>query len=267
MVEHATSARLTHQSLGRGLSALEIVGEINGGAALAEIARATDLPRSTTHYLLQTLVDLGYLRQDPQTRRYHLAARAFQLARRGWSPAEIVEIAMPTLEGLCQLSGESTAVGMFRDGMVTLIAKRDADGPVRVVQDIGAQRPLHCTALGKALAADLTRRALMSTLTRRKLARYTSRTIVQRKQFEHELERVRRQGYATDDEEFAMDIRCVAAPVRDYTGRVIAAISVVGPKHRLPQHRWRRCQNMVIAAARELEGRLGHQSATEKTSG
>ena len=179
------------------------------------------------------------------------------LAGRTWSAEQLAEIALPFLADICHTTGESANVAMFRDGLVTLVAKRDADGPVRVVQDVGARRPLHCTALGKALIAWLPRAELHGVLDAISFGRFTPKTIVQRTDFERELRRVRAAGHAIDDEEFIPGVRCIAAPIFSYTEEVVAALGAIGPRHHMTQQKLRECGPLVQRCARELSYRLG----------
>ena len=132
------------------------VGEADAAAGaplqLAETARRLGLHRSTAHHIMQTLVALGWLRQDEHTRCYALSARPYQLTDRRWSVAQIGDVAQPLLERLTHETGEGTSVAAWVDGIVTIAAKREHDGPVRVVQDVGGERPIYCTAVGKAIA-------------------------------------------------------------------------------------------------------------------
>jgi len=133
-----------------------------------------------------------------------------------------------------------------------LVATRDADGPVRVVQSVGAQRPIHCTALGKVLLAwlpDDERARLVSGI---KFEKLTPKSIVQRTAFERELRRARVAGYAIDDEEFVTGVRCLAAPVFDQAGGVVMALGTIGPKHRMTHQRLRECRPMVLECAKRL---------------
>jgi len=236
---------------------LEVVAASGGSATLSEAARKANLARSTAHYVMQTLVGLGYLRQDRDSHAYELAAKVFMLAGRTWSAEQLAEIALPFLADICHATGESANVAMLRDGLVTLVAKRDADGPVRVVQDVGARRPLHCTALGKVLVAWLPQGELNGVLDGIHFGRFTAKTIVRRAEFERELRRVRSAGYAIDDEEFIPGVRCIAAPVFSYTEEVVAALGAIGPRHRMTQQKLRECGPLVQQRARELSHRLG----------
>jgi DNA-binding IclR family transcriptional regulator len=254
----AAGARLsTHRSLERGLRLVEVVALNGGSTSLAEAARRTGLHRSTAHHLLQTLVALGYLRQDPETRAYELAAKPFQLTGRTWSDAQLAEITQPFLAELTRRGGEGSSFAVYRDGAVTIVAKREHDGPVRVVQDVGAQRPLHCTAVAKAILAWLAQPELSGLLARLRFVRYTQKTITGRAAFEAELRRIRTAGYAIDDEEHIQGIRCIAMPVFGHAGQVVGSLCTLGPKSRVTQQKLRELRVPLAELSRALSERLG----------
>ena len=251
----------THQSLERGLRVLEATVAIGGAATVSEIARKTALPRSTTHHLLRALVEFGYLVQDGETRPYRLAPKLFRLTRRTWTKEQLAEIAMPFLDDLSRRSREGTSLAILRDGVVTIVAKRESEGPVRVVQEVGAERPIYCTAVGKALAAWLPERELEGIIGRTTFQAQTARTITAPATFRRELARIRATGFAMDNEEHIEGIRCLATPVRDHSGGVCASLCIVGPKSRLPQRRLAELRKPLAAVAADLAARLGFGSA------
>ena len=255
-IKGRNAERSTHQSLGRGLRVLEAVAALNGAASLAAVARRTALARSTTHYLMQALVTHGYLHQQPGGRNYQLGLKVFRLAGHRLNSEQIAAATMPVLNELSRLTHESVAVGIFRDDAVTLVATRDTEGPVRVVQSVGARRPIHCTGLGKVLLAWLPAAERSRLVAGLKLEKYTPKTIVQRTAFERELRRIHTSGYAIDDEEFVVGVRCLAAPVFDDSGEVTMAISAIGPKQRMTHQRLRECRPFVLECARKLSGQL-----------
>jgi DNA-binding IclR family transcriptional regulator len=252
---HAAS---THRSLERALRLLEAVA-LSGRCALSEVARRTSLHRSTAHHLLRTLVGLGYLRQDPESREYELGAKPFQLTGRVWSQEQLGELAQPFLADLTRRSGLGSSVAVYRDGVVTVVAKREDDGPVQVVQNVGAERPVHCTAVAKAIVAWLPRGELADALGRARLARYTAKTIVARAALEAELRRVHAAGYAIDDEEHIAGIRCIAMPVFGHAGQVVASMCVLGPKSRVTRRRLRELRRPLSELAERFSRRLGWQ--------
>ncbi|MFH1090171.1 MAG: IclR family transcriptional regulator [Pseudomonadota bacterium] len=248
----------THQSLDRGLRIIEAIAAINGSATLAEIARKTALARSTAHHLLQALVEFGYLVQDIRARTYTLGPKLFRLTGRAWSKEQLAEIAMPFLDELSRRTGEGTSLAVLRDGVVTVIAKREPEGPVRVVQEVGARRPIYCTAVGKALAAWLPGPELDGIISRTVFERKTPNTITSSTAFRRELARIRATGFAMDNEEHIEGIRCISTPVRDHSGEVRATLCVVGPKNHLPQRRLSEIRQALATVAGGLSARLGH---------
>ncbi len=247
----------THRSLERGLALLEAVAGAPRAVSLAETARRLGLHRSTAHHLMQTLVSAAYLRQDPATRGYELTPKLYQLTGRMWSAEQLGEIAQPFLEELTRATGEGTSVAAWINGSVTIAAKREADAPVRVVQDVGGNRPIYCTAVGKALAAWLPRSEVQAALARTRMERLTPKTITTPAAFEAELRRIRTAGHAIDDEEQYLGLRCIAVPVFCYTGQVFASMCVLGPKHRMTQQKLLAVRRPLSTLSRKLSERLG----------
>lgn len=256
--QRAADPGVTHRSLERGLSALELVASAQQPLALSEISRRMGLHRSTAHHLLQTLVALGWLRQDDESRGYALSARPYQLTGRKWSVEQIGAFAQPLLERLTQETGEGSSVAVWVNGIVTIAAKREADGPVRVVQDIGGERPLYCTAVGKAIAGWLPQAEVAAALCRQPMVQLTPKTITTLPAFEQELRRIRGSGYAIDDEEQFEGLRCIAVPVFCHTGQVAGSMCVVGPKHRMTHQKLASVRTPLAAGAHELSLRLGY---------
>jgi len=252
--------RTTHQSLERGLRLVEAVALNGARTSLAEAARRTGLHRSTAHHLLQTLVSLGYLRQDAETRGYELAAKPFQITGRVWAPEQLAAIAQSSLAELTRRSGEGSSFSVYRDGAVTVVAKCEHDGPVRVVQDVGARRPLHCTAVAKAILPWVPQPELAGLLARMRFVRHTPKTLVTRAAFEAELRRIRAAGYALDDEEHIEGIRCIAMPVFGHAGQVLGSMCALGPKSRMTYHKLRELRLPLGELSARLSQRLGYSS-------
>lgn len=248
----------THRSLERGLAVLETVASSRRPASLAETARRVGLHRSTAHHLMQALVSAGYLCQEKASRGYELTPKLYQLTGRMWNAEQLGEIAQPFLEELTRATGEGTSVAAWINGAVTIVAKREADGPVRVVQNVGVDRPIYCTAVGKALAASLPGTELRAALARTRMQRLTPKTITTQAAFNAELRRIRTAGYALDDEEQYEGLRCVAMPVFCYTGQVFASMCVLGPKHRMTHQKLLAVRAPLAALSRKLSARLGY---------
>ena len=259
------TARSTHRSLERGLAALELIATAVEPVPLAEAARRLGMHRSTAHHMLQSLVTLGWLRQDEETRSYALTSRLHQLSGRHWAGPQIGEMSQPYLERLARDTNEGTSVAAWINGKVTIVAKREADGPVRVVQDVGAVRPMYCTAVGKAIAAWLPRAEVLAALAREPMVQLTPKTITTVADYETELRRIRNAGYAIDDEEQFEGLRCIAMPVFGPSGDVIACMCVLGPRQRMTHQKLLAVRTPLAASARELSERLGFVPASEPT--
>jgi DNA-binding IclR family transcriptional regulator len=256
--------RGTHQSLERGLQVLETIAATGSLVSLGEASRCTGLHRSKTHHLLQSLVGVGYVRQDKKSRGYELTSKLFELTGRMWTPEQLGEIAQPFVADLTRISGEGASMAAYRDGTVSIVAKRDAEGPVRVVQSVGAERPIHATAVAKAIVAFLPEAELKGLLPRLRYNALAPRTITTQAAFAAELERVRMSGYAYDDEEHIEGIRCIAAPVFAYSGRVIGSLCVVGPRSRMTRQKLKELRPEVLTLCGALSKGLGWRGASSR---
>ena len=256
-------AAQTHQSLKLGLEMIEVIAANGGPATLAEIARKTELPRSTAHHLLRALVEFGYLVKDPNRPTYTLAPRLFRITEPRWTHEQLAEIAKPFLERLRHLTGEGTSLAVIRDAVVTIIAKCESEGPVRVVQEVGATRPIYCTAVGKLLAAWLPPKELDLIIRRTRFEQLTASTLTSPDKFRQELSHIKETGFAIDNEEHIRGIRCLATAVRDHSGEVRAALCVVGPKDNLPHRHMTFIQQALTDVSSALSARLGYELAED----
>lgn len=256
----------THQSLERGLRIIEATVANGGSATLSQIASKTALPRSTTHHLLRALVEFGYLAQDGNAQPYRLAPKLFRLTGRKWMAEQLADAGRPFLDELSRRTGEGTSLAMLRDGVVIIVAKSDPQDPVRVVQEIGTPRPVHCTAVGKALISWLPEAEAEAIIARTPFDARTDKTITTPAAFREEMARIRATGFALDNEEHILGIRCIAAPVRDDSGDVCASLCVLGPKSRMPQRRLMAIRKPLAEVAADLSRQLGHGSSGDETA-
>lgn len=245
------------QSLQRGLGILEVVAARGSGAPLAEISRELGLHPSTAFHLLRTLVALGYLSQDASTRRYRLDSKVFHLVASVSTEGQLVDVAESFVAELARESRETSHLAVYEHGLAVVICKVDGSGPLMVSERIGTRRPLHCTAIGKVLLAYLHEPEVLAVLSQMRLLRYTAKTITDRASLERELARVRDRGYALDDEEFSQGVRCVAAPVFNVSGQLVAALGLSGPTIRVTRERMAELITLVTGSARRLSRHLG----------
>ena len=167
--------------------------------------------------------------------------------------------AQPILEKIVRNCQETAYLAMFQEATVVYLGVVETEKPVRVVSRIGARLPLYCTASGKLRLASLTEEERQAILARGERRALTPQTITDLKQLQGELERIAQAGFAVDHEECEPGVRCVAAPVRDFTGRVVGALVISGPNVRLPDDRIDdELAPLVKQSAGELSARLGY---------
>lgn len=239
------------QSLSRGLEALDLLVARAEPMRLTDLAEALGVDKSNATHLLKTLVAAGYAVQD-DSRRYGASAKLSGAARSEHTLEEIVtakEAWRPVLERLVATTGECAHLAVLVGSRVWYIDKVDSLLPLKVDHPIGALSPLHCTALGKAFLAFGHARLPDE------LRSYTPKTLTSRRELAEEIARTRARGYAVDDEEFAQGIRCVACPVYDAAGEMIAAAGVSGPSVRVDDKRLEELGRIVGAAARDETGK------------
>lgn len=250
----------TVQSLERAFAILEAVAGSDEPTSLADIARATGLHTSTAFHLIRTLVLLGYVRQD-ESKRYRVGPRLFMQAAGAFTENTLVDLAQPHLRRLADETGETAHLAVRADTGIAVIAKVEARSPIRSSERLGIIRPAHCTALGKVFLAELPAGELDAWLAATPLAAFTSKTITDPAALRAEIARVASGGSASDDGEFNEELRCIAAPVRNFTGRTVAAIGVSGPVWRVTQKDMPALGARVAATAAGLSRELGDRGA------
>jgi DNA-binding IclR family transcriptional regulator len=255
-VRSGTSGARTVQSLERAFLILERIAGSEAPPSLADLSRATGLHTSTAFHLLKTLVHLGYVRQDDD-RRYRVGTRLFVQAAAAFDEVTLVDLAMPFLRRLAEETGETTHLAVRADSGIAVIAKADATASVRASERVGIVRPAHATGIGKVLLAALTADERERFLAAARLEAYTPNTIVDPDVLRREIERVAADGIAYDDAEFNREVRCIAAPVRNFSRQTVAAIGISGPLWRVTLQALPRLSGVVASTAHALSESLG----------
>jgi len=248
------------QSLGRAFAILEEVARNREGIGLAELSKVVGLHNSTTFHLARTMVSLGYLRQEKDSKRYRIGRPLFALAASALDEIEMVNMATPLLEDLSRDSGESGHFGVRMGDAVVVIARTSGPGAFQLTERVGVVRPMHCTALGKIILAALRPDQLTRVLERIELKPSTDKSITSSSVLLDEIEQVRRTGVAFDDGEFNPEVRCIAVPVMDFTGQVIGALGISGPIWRMSNQALQNHAKLVRAAANRLSAEFGANS-------
>jgi DNA-binding IclR family transcriptional regulator len=248
------------QSLGRAFGILEEVARHREGIGLAELSKLVGLHNSTTFHLARTMVSLGYLRQERDSKRYRIGRPLFALAASALDEIEMVNVATPVLEDLSRETGESGHFGVRMGDAVVVIARTSGPGAFQLTERVGVVRPVHCTALGKIILASLRPDQLKRVLDRIQLKPSTANSINDVATLMDEIEETRRTGVAFDDGEFNPEVRCIAVPVMDFTGQVVGALGISGPIWRLSNQVLQTHARLVRAAANRLSTELGAKS-------
>lgn len=251
--------RPTVQSIDRTLDVLEALSARRVPTGISDLAHQVGLHVSTVHRLLATLVDRGYVRQDPETSRYHLGSRVFALASAADVHLDVRLVARPFLERLMRAASETANLVTATSEEVVYIDQVESTHLVKMFTQPGMRAPLYCTGSGKVILAHRPRAEAEPVLAG-PFRRQTARTIGSREELEAELEAIRLNGYALDDEEMEDGVRCIAVPVFDRRGDVTAALSVSGPTTRMTTQRIIALVPLAKGIALELSQALGYQS-------
>jgi IclR family transcriptional regulator, KDG regulon repressor len=245
------------QSLERAFSILEEVARHREGIGLAELSKLVGLHNSTTFHLAKTMVSLGYMRQERDSKRYRVGRPLFALAASALDEIEMVNLATPILEDLSRESGESGHFAVRMGDAVVVIARTSGTGAFQLTDRVGVVRPAHCTALGKIILASLRPDQLRRFLDRVELKPSSKKSITEQSVLLREISEIRRSAIAFDDGEFNAEVRCVAVPVYNFSGEVIGALGISGPIWRMTDQVLQSRAKLVQTAAKRLSEEFG----------
>lgn len=244
----------------RAVWILEAVAQHAGGMANAELSRSLEIPKSSASYILRTLERYGYLRRDPASGKYRLGLKVLSLGRDVLAGMDIGELARPVLRTLVERTQMTAHLAMLDRGEAVYIEKVDSPGFVKMDTWVGRRMHVHSTSVGKVLVAYLPKSEVEAILRERGLKKRTPKTIVTAARFFTELEQVRAQGYAVDDEENSLGARCLGAPVFDALGKVEAAVGLSGTRAELDDMSLPRIAELVKESARKISRLLARSS-------
>jgi IclR family acetate operon transcriptional repressor len=222
----------TIQSIERAAAILRSFTEADPELRVTELAHRLGLHKSTVSRILATLQHEGLVAQNPETGKYRLGLGLISLAGVALGRLDVRGVSQPYLNRLVEISQETVNVTVIDGRECVNIERVASPKPIRYVGWIGRRTPLHCTAAGKVLIAEMSEEERCALLPSR-LATYTEKTIVDTTLFNRSMDQIRRQGYAIVHEEFEDGFSAIAAPVHDLGGRVAGAISISGPSYRL----------------------------------
>ena len=244
------------QSVERIFQLIEHLASHPAGASLQRLAQETGLAKSTVHRLLASLVSLGYAAQEPETGRYRLTLKMFELSSGIVNSMEIMDVAKAHLERLSQRTGEAVHL-VIRDARDIVYIYKTESGPMRMSSRVGLRSPLYCTGVGKAILATLPPEEVEDVWNHSSLKKLTSRTVVDLTEMQDQLAEVRANGYAIDDEENEMGVRCVAVAIPGPDGRAESAFSISGLAPYMTPERIRRVAALALDTRTDILADLG----------
>ncbi len=242
--------------------ALDLLEQFHGDdvdeLGVTELSKRLKLHKNNVFRLLATLESRGYIEQNKVTENYRLGLKSLELGQTFIKKMGLLHQAKPVLEELVNESNETAYVAIFKDGYIVYLDVVETGLTVRVVSRVGTRLPSYCTAAGKVHLAYMSDEEIESYLPAQDLEAYTPHSITDREVLKKDLAKVAEQGYAFDIEELDVGVRCVAAPIRDYTRRIVGALSISGPATRFSDERLEKeLVPLVTRASEELSTRLG----------
>lgn len=253
-------ARYRVQVLDRSFRILDALAASDDAVSPADLAAGLRLHKSTIHRLLVVLEHQRFIRRTADG-KYGLGTKLIELGSRAMEQLDLEEHAIPFLRRLAAETGETAHISVLSGTEMMSIANVPGRWTLTTPSTVGRRTQIYCTSVGKALIAFLPDDRLEPLLPRLQFTPHTRRTITSSAALRTELARIRRRGYAVDNEEAEEGLRCIGAPVRDYTGGVVASLSIAGPVFRVQKGRVAELSRAVIKAADDLSADLGHVSA------
>lgn len=241
--------------------ALDLLEQFQGDIdelGVTELSKRLKLHKNNVFRLLATLESRNYIEQNRVTENYRLGLKTLELGQTFIKQMGLLRQSRPVLEALVKECNETTYVAILKDSHIVYLDVVETDLTVRVVPRVGSRLPAYCTAAGKIQLAYMTDEELDNYLPAKELKRYTANTITDRDEFKAHLARIVELGYAIDDEEMDAGVCCVAAPIRDYTRRIIGAVSISGPSMRFSKERMEQeLIPLVQRAGEDISTKLG----------
>ncbi|MFZ4289433.1 IclR family transcriptional regulator [Variovorax sp. HJSM1_2] len=248
------------QSIGKMMGVLECFSTVNRHLTLAQIATMSGMPRPTAHRMLAAMKEIGFIEQDTRNGSYGLGIRLFELGNIALANMDILREAKPFIDRLCKLSGESSHLGVFNGFQVVVVDREESSDRHLSGTRLSESSPAHCTGVGKALLA-FQRSEVVEQVIAAGLKVYTPTTISTAGALRKELIAIRKRGYAIDNAEHEVWVRCAAAPIRNSSGHVFASVSVTGPADRMTDHKISSLAPLLLQTADAISRQIGYAQA------
>lgn len=224
---------------------------------LKELTNKTGLPKPTVYRIAEALNKVSILSKDDNVSKYRIGVKLFELGSLYLETLELRKLAFPEIEKLSKYTEESIHMGVLDGNEVTSIEGLGSTHNLQAKLWIGKRSPIYCTSIGKAILAFLPKKEQEEILTTIEFKRYTKNTITDKKNLKKELESIRRQGFALDNEEHDEGIMCVGAPIFNNKGEVVASISISGPKIRMKEQKLEKYKKLLMDSVKRISDKLG----------
>lgn len=250
-------------SILRAGNVLSCLAEEADQLKISELARRLQLDRSTVYRILLSLEKCRLVQKDEKTGAYSLGLASFEIGNSFISRMDFIQISKPVMTDLAEAVQETVHLAVLSDSEVVYVDKVDSPRSLVVMYKIGQRAPLYCTALGKVLLAfqlESDRKRIVNQI---EFKPFTSNTIVSKKKLLEELIKIQHQGFAMDFREYEEGVECLAAPIMNHTGEIIAALSFSGPQRKINTRQEKKFINTIIEAASLISKGLGYRKSTQ----
>ncbi|KUO76908.1 MAG: IclR family transcriptional regulator [Clostridia bacterium BRH_c25] len=251
----------TVQSVERTLSILEVLSDYSEGLGVTDISEKVELHKSTVYRLLSTLINKDYVTQDKETNRYKITFKLYELGNKRIEKMNILSASKLYSKKLMESVNEVVHLVVREGNKIVYIDKVEANNTIRMASSIGKRSPMYCTSVGKAILAYLPVQEVEEVWNISKVEKLTKYTITNFEDLKRELNMVKEKGYAIDNEENEMGVRCVGAPIFNRFGEIEGAISISGPAIRITDEKLETMANEVIKHANLISMELGYTEA------
>ena len=243
--------------------ALDLLEQFHGEVdelGVTELSKRLKLHKNNIFRLLATLESRGYIEQNRVTENYRLGLKTLELGQTFIRQLGLLRQSRPVLEEIVRACNETAYVAIVKDFNSIYLDAVETDKTVRVVTRVGCRLPAYCSAAGKVQIASINEEELDNYINNTDFKSFTNNTITDREKLRKELQQVLENGYAIDDEELDVGVKCVSAPIRDYTRRIVGAVSISGPSIRFSKERMEReLIPLVVKSSEEISAKFGFQ--------
>lgn len=229
---------------------------------ISELARQLQLDRSTTYRILLSLESCGFVEKDERTGEYFLGMTTFEIGNAFLSQMDFVKISKPIMADLALKVQETVHLAVLSDIEIVYVEKSDSPRTLGVMSKIGQRAPVYCTALGKVLLAHQPEDDQLRISKEVRMRAFTENTLTSRERLMEELREIRQQGYSFDRREYEEEVECIAAPIRDHLGSVIAAISISGPQRKIGAPNESHFVNQVVEGGALISSKMGYRKGS-----